>query len=76
MGDLGDDRIVNADVMEWGENGEIVGKISVTVMDYESIRIGDDTLTISEGEYSGEYRTVLDVFPYRNQYYGGDRNKK
>ncbi len=63
IGDQGEARIVNADVRERGEDGETVGKISVTVMDYEGLRIGDGTLTMSEGEYSGEYRVLLDILP-------------
>jgi len=63
--DLGDNRTVNADVMERGENGKIVGAISVTTMDHEGIRIGDGTLTMSGGQYPGEYRALLDVLPPR-----------
>jgi hypothetical protein len=62
---VGDNRIVNADIVERGENGAIVGKISVTTMDYEGVKIGDGELAMYEGEYSGEYRALLDVLPPR-----------
>jgi len=61
----GDDQVVNADVMERGENGGKVGTISVTTKNYERTRIGDGTLTMSGGQYPGEYRALLDVLPPR-----------
>jgi len=48
------------------ETNKTAGHISVTVMPYEGVRIGNGTLTMNEGdEYSGEYRVLLDVLPPR-----------
>ena len=63
--DSGDNQVVNADVMERGENGAIVGAISVTTMDHEGARISDGELTMSGGQYPGEYRALLDILPPR-----------
>jgi len=60
-----------ADVMgpiwstEMSKDMSVVGNISVTVMPYEGVWIGDGTLTMDEGEYSGVYRVLLDVLPPR-----------
>ncbi|MEA2075931.1 MAG: hypothetical protein U9O85_09455 [Euryarchaeota archaeon] len=43
------------------ETNKTAGHISVTVMPYEGVRIGDGTLTMNEGEY----RVLLDVLPPR-----------
>jgi len=59
----GDDRNFTADIVKPSENGEIVGNISVTIMNYEGVRIGDGTLTMTEGDYIGEYRVLLDILP-------------
>jgi hypothetical protein len=61
--DVGDNRVVNADIVELGENGETVGNISVAVMNHEGAWIGDGELMMYGGGYSGEYRVLLDVLP-------------
>lgn len=40
-----------------------IGNISVTVMDLEGFRVGDGTLTMNNGNYVGEYRVLLNVYP-------------
>ena len=47
------------------ETNKTAGHISVTVMPYEGVRIGDGELTMDGGEYSGEYRVLLDTLPPR-----------
>jgi hypothetical protein len=44
------------------ELSEIVGNISVTVMDYEGVRIGDGKLTMKKGDYPDEYRVLLYIY--------------
>ncbi len=45
-------------------NMSIAGNISITVMPYEGVWIGDGTLNMYDGdEYRGEYRVLLDVLP-------------
>ena len=68
--DDGGNRTFEADVVgplgraEPSGNMNIVGNISVTVMPYEGVRIGDGTLTMDEeDDYSGKYRVLLDVLP-------------
>jgi len=65
-------RTFNADVMgliwstEMSKDMSVAGNISVTVMPYEGVRIGDGTLNMYDGdEYSGVYRVLLDVLPPR-----------
>ncbi len=61
-------RTFAADVvgpLENAETNKTVGHICVTVMQYEGVRIGDGTLNMYDGEYSGEYRALLDVLPPR-----------
>lgn len=64
--DDGGNRTFDADVVgpvgNAGTN-KTVGCISVTVMHYEGVWIGDGTLTMDEGEYSGEYRVLLYMSP-------------
>jgi hypothetical protein len=45
------------------EPSETVGRIEVTALNYEGVGIGDGTLTMDEGAYSGEYRVLLIVHP-------------
>ncbi len=60
----GGNRTFDADVVGPLGNMSIVGNISVTVMPYEGVWIGDGTLNMYDGEeYSGEYRVLLDVLP-------------
>jgi hypothetical protein len=61
--DVGDNRTVNADIVERGESGETVGNISVAVMNHEGTRRGNGELTMYGSGYSGEYRVLLDVLP-------------
>ena len=66
--ETGSDRIFEADVMgpvQSTDTNKIVGHICVTAMDYEGVRIGEGELTMDEGEYEGEYRVLLDLFPPR-----------
>jgi len=39
------------------------GSISVTIKEYEGVRIGEGTLTMNDGVYSGTYRVLLQVSP-------------
>jgi hypothetical protein len=58
----GDNLTINADVMlplQGSESGERAGTISITVMDYEGMRIGKGKLTM----YGEEYQVLLDVLP-------------
>ena len=62
----GDNRTLYADVMEpsWdSESTETIGSIAVTAMNYEGVRIGDGTLTMPEGNYTGDYRVLLTMHP-------------
>ena len=60
------DRVFDADVVCPIQNAETnVGYISITAMRYEGVWIGDGKLTMGEGDYSGEYRVLLDVLPPR-----------
>jgi len=64
--DDGGNRTFDADVvgpLGNAETNKTVGHINVTVMPYEGVWIGDGTLNMYEGEYSGEYRVLLDVLP-------------
>jgi len=62
-------RVFDADIvgplknLEPGENMGIAGHINITVMHYEGARIGKGELTMSEGDYSGEYSVLLDMRP-------------
>ncbi|HUV80847.1 MAG TPA: hypothetical protein VMW40_08545 [Candidatus Bathyarchaeia archaeon] len=64
----GGDRTFEADVVgplwstETSESINTVGHISVTVMPYEGVRIGDGTLNMYD---SGDYRALLDVLSPR-----------
>ncbi|MHC1623027.1 MAG: hypothetical protein ACXQTR_00355 [Candidatus Methanospirareceae archaeon] len=64
-------RTFNADVLgpiwstEPSDEMNNTGHISVTVMPYEGVWIGDGELTMYEGEYKGKYRVLLDVLPPR-----------
>ncbi len=49
--------------LEPGENMSIAGHISMAVMRYEGARIGEGELTMSEGDYIGEYSVLLDMRP-------------
>jgi len=67
--DEGGNRTFEADVVgplgraEPSDEMNNTGHISVTVMPYEGVWIGDGTLTMDEGEYNGVYRVLLDVLP-------------
>lgn len=40
------------------------GNITVRIMDYEGVRIGEGTLTMTaNGDYGGEYRVLLNIYP-------------
>lgn len=62
-------RVFDADIvgplrnLEPGENMGIAGHINITVMHYEGARIGKGELTMSEGDYIGEYSVLLDMRP-------------
>jgi hypothetical protein len=45
------------------EPSETVGRIEVTVLNYEGVRIGDGTLTMDAGDYTGEYHVLLIIPP-------------
>ncbi|MCW3129526.1 MAG: hypothetical protein N2V75_05455 [Methanophagales archaeon] len=47
------------------ETNRTVGRICITTMDYEGVRIGEGELSMDEGEYKGEYRVLLDMLPPR-----------
>jgi len=66
MTEAGDGLTINAEVVvpsqegsESGESAGCVGNISVTVMDYEGVKIGKGKLTMN-GE---EYLVLLDILP-------------
>ena len=62
-------RVFDADIvgplrnLEPSENMSIAGHISMAVMRYEGARIGEGELTMSEGDYTGEYSVLLDMRP-------------
>ncbi|NQE06524.1 hypothetical protein C5S32_11705 [ANME-1 cluster archaeon GoMg1] len=62
-------RVFDADIvgplrnLEPSENMSIAGHINMTVMRYEGARVGEGELTMSEGDYSGEYSVLLDMRP-------------
>ena len=56
-------RVFDADIVGPDENMGIAGHINITVMHYEGARIGKGELTMSEGDYSGEYSVLLDMRP-------------
>jgi hypothetical protein len=47
------------------ETNRTVGRICITTMDYEGVRIGEGELSMDEGEYKGEYKVLLDMLPPR-----------
>ena len=47
------------------EPDRTAGTITITALNYEGVGIGDGTLTMKEGAYSGEYRVLLIVHPIR-----------
>jgi len=67
--DDGGNRTFDADVVgplrKNAETNETVGHISMTVMRYEGVWIGEGELTMTEGEYKGDYTVLLDVLPPR-----------
>jgi len=64
-----ENRVFDADIvgplrnLESGENMGIAGHINMTVMRYEDARIGEGELTMGEGNYTSEYRVLLDMRP-------------
>lgn len=40
-----------------------IGSISVTIKEYEGVRTGEGKLTMNDGNYAGEYRVLLNVYP-------------
>lgn len=64
-----ENRVFDVDIvgplrnLESGENMSIAGHINMTVMRYDGARIGKGGLTMSEGNYSGEYSVLLDMRP-------------
>ena len=60
----GDVRNFDADIVgPSAEPNATIGSISVTIKEYEGVRIGEGTLTMNDGEYSGTYRVLLQVSP-------------
>jgi hypothetical protein len=45
------------------ESSETAGSLEVTALNYEGVRMADGTLTMYEGDYTGEYRMLLIVHP-------------
>jgi hypothetical protein len=58
-----ENRVFDADIVGLGENMGIAGHINMTVMRYEDARIGEGELTMGEGNYTSEYRVLLDMRP-------------
>ncbi|MCW3134212.1 MAG: hypothetical protein N2V78_07805 [Methanophagales archaeon] len=57
-------RVFNADIAARLDNTEIIaGHISIAVLRYEGLWIGDGELSMDEGDYTGEYRVLLTVLP-------------
>jgi hypothetical protein len=57
-------RVFNADIAGRLDSTEtIAGHISIAVMRYEGLWVGDGNLSMDEGEYTGEYRVLLTVLP-------------
>ena len=69
--DTDGNRAFDADVVgplrKNAETNETVGHISMTVMRYEGVWIGEGELTMTEGEYKGDYTVLLDVLPPRRR---------
>jgi hypothetical protein len=62
----GDNLTFSADLVDTlvePESSNTVGSLEVTALNYEGVRMADGTLTMYEGEYTGEYRMLLIVHP-------------
>ncbi|KAF5431822.1 hypothetical protein C5S39_04955 [Candidatus Methanophagaceae archaeon] len=66
-GDRRFDANVVGPLRELADTNRIVGIISITVMRHEGIWIGDGELAMTEGEYEGKYRVLLDMLPPRQR---------
>jgi hypothetical protein len=66
VNETGDNLTFSADLVDTvidPESSKTVGRIELTALNYEGVRIADGTLTMNEGDYLGEYRVLLIVHP-------------
>lgn len=66
VNETGDNLTFSADLVDTlvePESSKTVGSLEITALDYEGIRMADGTLTMYEGDYTGEYRMLLIVHP-------------
>ena len=59
VNETGENRTFTADIQSVSG---IEGNIRVTVRNYKGFRIGEGNLTMSEGDYAGEYRVLLNIY--------------